>query len=56
MLTLILGLLAVQDDCRYGTAIEWESSIERAADKANREGKLLLVLHISGNFEDPGKT
>jgi len=28
--------------------VEWESSPEAAAEKARKEGKLVLVLHLSG--------
>jgi hypothetical protein len=36
----------------YGTAIKFNSNPLQAADEANKEKKLLFVLHISGNFED----
>ncbi len=53
MLTITLALALFGNDCRLGTAIEWEPSVEAAAAKAGKEGKLLLVLHVSGRFEDP---
>lgn len=37
----------------YGTAVVWEASPQEAARKARAEGKLVFVLHVSGNFEDP---
>lgn len=37
----------------YGTAVAWEESPSEAARKAGAEGKLVFVLHVSGNFEDP---
>lgn len=37
----------------YGTAVVWEGSPSEAARKARAEGKLVFVLHVSGNFEDP---
>lgn len=42
------------DGCnRFGTAISWEADRAAAAQKARREKKLQLVLHLSGNFEKP---
>ena len=46
--------VAEETDCscpRYGTAIEWAPTPEAAARMAREQSKLLLVLHISGNFE-----
>ena len=61
-----LLLIAAQDgikqdpptcvDCKqetYGTTIQWEGSVKDAAKKAKDEKKLVFVLHVSGNFEDP---
>ena len=53
--------LAAQDSpkCRscgnekYGTTIEWEGSPAQAARRAEKEEKLVFVLHVSGYFEDP---
>jgi hypothetical protein len=36
----------------YGTAIRFSSRPAEAARKAKQEGKLLFLLHLSGNFED----
>jgi hypothetical protein len=36
----------------YGTAVHFLSRPSEAARQALREDKLLLVLHVSGNFED----
>jgi hypothetical protein len=36
----------------YGTAVKFLSRPADAARQALREDKLLLVLHVSGNFED----
>ena len=41
---------------KYGTQVEWEPSREAAAEKARREGKLMLVLHVAGDFPVPGRT
>jgi hypothetical protein len=37
----------------FGTSVEWEGTPQEAAKKANAEEKLLFILHVSGNFEDP---
>jgi hypothetical protein len=36
-----------------GTSVEFVSNPVDAAAQARREKKLLFVLHVSGNFEDP---
>ena len=38
------------------TALTWAKSPAEAAEQANREGKLVFLIHVSGNFEDPGFT
>lgn len=40
-------------DRTLDTAIHWETSVRQAAEKAQREGKLVFVIHVSGDFEDP---
>jgi hypothetical protein len=40
-------------DRSYGTALQWEPTLDGAAKKAGRSGKLLLVLAVAGHFEDP---
>ena len=50
---MLLALLA--GDC-HGTAFEWEASIDDARKRAEREGRLVLVLHVSGRFEDAALT
>jgi hypothetical protein len=40
-------------DCSFGTALQWESKLDVAAKKADRENKLLMVLAVAGHFEDP---
>jgi hypothetical protein len=39
-----------------GTSVEFVDNPTLAARTAAREDKLLYVLHVSGNFEDPGFT
>src|SRR5262249_10107736 len=41
---------------QYGTAVNFYDSPEEARKKAQEEGKLLFVLHVAGNFEEPGFT
>jgi hypothetical protein len=38
------------------TALTWAKSPEEAAEQARRDGKLVFLIHVSGNFEDPGFT
>ena len=40
-------------DRTLGTAISWERSVDEAAEKALRQGKLAFVIHVSGDFEIP---
>jgi len=40
-------------DRHHGTAVEFVDSPKEAAHKAKKEEKLVFVLHVSGNFEDP---
>ncbi len=37
----------------FGTSVEFADSPVEAAKKAKKEQKLVFVLHVSGNFEDP---
>jgi hypothetical protein len=37
----------------HGTAIDFLDTPSAAAKLAKKEGKLVFVLHVSGNFEDP---
>src|SRR5262245_50757513 len=37
---------------KYGTAVTLLANPAEASRRADKEGKLLLVLHVSGNFED----
>ena len=40
----------------YGTQVHFEATPSEAAKAAKKDGKLVMVLHISGHFEDPGLT
>jgi hypothetical protein len=37
----------------YGTSVTFVATPSDAAKQADREQKLVFVLHVSGNFEDP---
>ena len=37
----------------FGTSVEFVSTPTEAAKQAKKEQKLVFVLHVSGNFEDP---
>ncbi len=37
----------------HGTSVEFFDTPTEAARKAVKEEKLVFVLHVSGNFEDP---
>jgi len=37
----------------HGTTIDFLDTPREAAALAKKEGKLVFVLHVSGNFEDP---
>ena len=37
----------------FGTAVEFVDTPSEAAKLAKKQEKLVLVLHVSGNFEDP---
>ena len=40
----------------YGTAVDFVDSPADAAKQAKKEQKLVLVLHVSGQFENSGLT
>jgi hypothetical protein len=40
----------------YGTSIYFEPNPADAAKAAKKDGRLVMVLHISGHFEDPNLT
>ncbi len=37
----------------HGTSLDFVDTPKEAAALARKEGKLVLVLHVSGHFEDP---
>jgi hypothetical protein len=44
---------AAEKDACHGTAVEFVDTPSEAAKQALKEKKLVFVLHVSGNFEDP---
>ena len=56
MISLALCSAVFAQDPTCGTAMSWEPDNTKAALQAAKEGKLLLYLHLSGHFEDPGRT
>jgi hypothetical protein len=45
------------DRCKtYDTKLRFHPTLADAADEARQSRKMLFVLHISGDFEDPGFT
>jgi hypothetical protein len=40
-------------DRSFGTCLQWESKLDVASKRAERERKLLMVLAVAGHFEDP---
>ena len=47
---------AAADTCGHGTTLEFVATPKEAAALARKQEKLVLVLHVSGHFEDPGLT
>jgi hypothetical protein len=37
----------------FGTAVQFAESPAAAAKEARKQEKLVFILHVSGNFEDP---
>src|SRR5262249_35693238 len=40
----------------FGTAVEFVRNVPEASRAADKQHKLMFVLHVSGNFEDTGFT
>jgi len=48
------GKSSIEAKCGdYGTSVHFEKSPSAAARKAIKEEKLVMVLHVSGDFENP---
>jgi len=48
--------LGAAETCGHGTKLDFVDNPKQAASIAKKEQKLVLVLHVSGHFEDPGLT
>lgn len=46
------GMAGDKDVC-FGTKIHFVESPKEAAAQAKKDEKLVFILHVSGNFEDP---
>jgi hypothetical protein len=53
---ILAGPLNAADTCGHGTKLDFVATPKEAAVLAKKEQKLVLVLHVSGHFEDPGLT
>lgn len=51
-----MSALLILAACLGDPAIEWETSPEAAAERARKEGKLVLVLHLSGLLGQDDRT
>jgi hypothetical protein len=40
-------------DVCFGTTIHFVDTPKQAAAQAKKDEKLVMILHVSGNFEDP---
>jgi len=47
---------AAETTCGHGTKIDFMDNPKEAAGVAKKQEKLVMVLHVSGHFEDPGLT
>ncbi len=54
--SLLAPPLGAAETCGFGTKLDFVDSPKEAAAIAKKEQKLVLVLHVSGHFEDPGLT
>lgn len=51
------GEVIPADRCKtFETQVRFHAGLPEAAEEAKQSKKMLLVLHISGNFDDPGFT
>jgi len=41
---------------KLGTVLGWTNSLAEASRRALKEDKLIFLIHVSGNFADPGFT
>ncbi|HMF14499.1 MAG TPA: hypothetical protein VKE94_19420, partial [Gemmataceae bacterium] len=53
---LLAGASSARASGCHGTKIDFLDTPKEAATQAKKEQKLVLVLHVSGHFEDPRLT
>jgi hypothetical protein len=53
---LLAAPAAAGETCGHGTKIDFMDNPKEAAAAAKKAEKLVMVLHVSGHFEDPGLT
>jgi hypothetical protein len=53
---LVAAPLGAAEKCGFGTKIDFVDNPKEAASIAKKEEKLVMVLHVSGYFEDPSLT
>jgi hypothetical protein len=53
---LLAAPAVAAETCGHGTKLDFVENPKEAAAIAKKEQKLVLVLHVSGHFEDPGLT
>ena len=46
-------VVAAEEAACFGTKVEFVDTPREAAALARKQEKLVFVLHVSGNFEDP---
>ena len=56
VVALFAAPAGAQETCGFGTKIDFVDSPKEAAGLAGKQEKLVMVLHVSGHFEDPGLT
>ena len=56
VVALVAAPAAAGESCGYGTKIDFVVTPKVAAALAKKQEKLVMVLHVSGHFEDPGLT
>ncbi len=42
-----------ETSCSFGTKVTFVDTPKEAAAQAKKDQKLVFILHVSGNFEDP---
>ena len=50
---LLAAPAAAEETACFGTKVDFVDTPKEAATLARKQEKLVFVLHVSGNFEDP---